>query len=477
MCGKRIETALALLAAAASLLSVPAPAEAAATIIVVNLDGPGEGFNDPTPAAPVGGNPGVTVGQQRFNTFQHAANLWGATLTSPATILVGAFFNPLPCTATAAVLGSAGPTLVFSDFSGATYANTWFHSALADKLFGSDLAPGFPDIGAIFNSDLGNAGCLTGNGWYYGLDNQHGPLIDLVTVVLHELAHGLGFSNFVDVATGANFLGFTDIYSKYTYDLTTSKFWAQMTDQERMASAINSRNVIWTGANVTAAAPGVLSLGTPVLKVIAPRELSGDYAIGPAAFGPPFYSPGVSGQLIQVQDTGGASLTDACEPLSDASARAVSGRIALIDRGTCTFTIKVKNAQNAGARAALIADTVAGSPPSGLGGTDPTITIPSGRITLILGNTLKDAQRFAFRPGNGVAVNLGVNKAVLAGADPGGRLLLNTPDPVEPGSSISHWDPIAFPNLLMEPAINADLTHSVSPPQDLTFRQLQDVGW
>jgi hypothetical protein len=42
---------------------------------------------------------------------------------------------------------------------------------------------------------------------------------------------------------------------------------------------------------------------------------------------------------------------------------------------------------------------------------------------------------------------------------------------------VSHWDTIAFPNLLMEPAINADLTHSVIPPQDLTFGQLQDIGW
>ena len=42
---------------------------------------------------------------------------------------------------------------------------------------------------------------------------------------------------------------------------------------------------------------------------------------------------------------------------------------------------------------------------------------------------------------------------------------------------MSHWDTSAIPNLLMEPSINADLTHSVIPPQDLTFRLLQDIGW
>jgi hypothetical protein len=47
---------------------------------------------------------------------------------------------------------------------------------------------------------------------------------------------------------------------------------------------------------------------------------------------------------------------------------------------------------------------------------------------------------------------------------------------VQPGSSISHWDPIAFPNQLMEPAINGDLTHQVSGV-DLTLALLRDIGW
>ncbi len=47
------------------------------------------------------------------------------------------------------------------------------------------------------------------------------------------------------------------------------------------------------------------------------------------------------------------------------------GKIPLIDRGTCTFVVKVKNAQNAGAAAAVVANNVAG-PPIGMGGADPT---------------------------------------------------------------------------------------------------------
>jgi hypothetical protein len=42
----------------ALLIAPPSTLQATATIIIVNNDGAGEGFNDPTPAAPVGGNPG-----------------------------------------------------------------------------------------------------------------------------------------------------------------------------------------------------------------------------------------------------------------------------------------------------------------------------------------------------------------------------------------------------------------------------------
>jgi hypothetical protein len=78
---------------------------------------------------------------------------------------------------------------------------------------------------------------------------------------------------------------------------------------------------------------------------------------------------------------------------------------------------------------------------------------------------------------NTVNATLGVNLAVLAGADPDGRALLFSPNPVQPGSSLSHWDPLTTPNQLMEPFINADLTHSVDLPEDLSVRQMTDIGW
>jgi len=66
---------------------------------------------------------------------------------------------------------------------------------------------------------------------------------------------------------------------------------------------------------------------------------------------------------------------------------------------------------------------------------------------------------------------------VLAGADASGRPLMFAPNPVQQGSSVSHWDSSELPNQLMEPNISSDLLHVVSTPNDLTFSLLKDIGW
>src|SRR5690554_3172870 len=86
------------LIAALALSCAAAASTQAATVIIINQNAPGVGFNDPTPVAPVGGNTGTTLGQQRLNAFQHAADIWGATLNSTVPIRVGAAFEPLACT-------------------------------------------------------------------------------------------------------------------------------------------------------------------------------------------------------------------------------------------------------------------------------------------------------------------------------------------------------------------------------------------
>jgi hypothetical protein len=466
---------LSFLAAGLILIVMPNRAQAAATIVIVNGNAPGVGFNDPTPTVPVGGNAGTTLGQQRLIAFQAAAAIWGANLNSGIPITILATMEPLSCTATSAVLGSAGPTEIWRFTAGAPFANTWYHFALANKIAGVDLDPATPQIRARFNSNLGNPGCLTGGYFYLGLDNNHGVLIDLVTVLLHEFAHGLGFSNVTSGTTGAFLAGIPAAWDHFLLDITTNKPWLNMTDAERVMSAINPRKVVWTGPNVTAFVPTVLAAGVPELTVSSPPTVAGIYEVGTASFGPALYSPGVTGELMPVVDTNPAG--PACTPLNAANTLAVSGKIALIDRGICSFTIKVKNAQNAGAIGVIIADNAAGAPPSGLGGTDPTVAIPSVRVSLADGSTLKAALQYRSRTHSGVFVTLGLNFGQRAGADVFGRMLLFTPNPFQSGSSVSHWDTIATPNQLMEPNINGDLTHSVTVPQDMTLQLLRDVGW
>ena len=314
---------------AACLAFTPLALRGAATITIVNADPPGIGFNDPTPVAPLGGNTGTTLGQQRLNAFQAAANKWGATLSSPVTIRIRAVWTALTCTPTSGVLGSAGATEVWRDFNNAPVANHWYGKAQANALSGSDLDSTTADISANFNINLGNPGCLSGIHFYLGLDDNHGSNIDLVTVLTHEFAHGLGFLTFTSGQTGAQFSGSPSIWDDFLLDNTTNKTWTLMSDAERAASALNSRHLVWNGGNVTSAIPQVLQ--------------------------------------------------------------------------------------------------------------------PQG--------------------------------SSFMGADALGRGLMYAPNPYQSGSSISHWDTSMFPNQLMEPVYNSDLTHEVTPPQDLTFPLLKDIGW
>ena len=435
-----------------------------AQIVIVNINAPNVGFNDPTPAAPVGGNSGTTLGQQRLIAFQHAAAIWGARLDSNVPIRIRAQFTPLG----AGVLGSAGPVSVVRDFPNAPLAGTWYHVALANKLAGVDLLPANDDINANFSTNFN---------FYLGLDNNHGALNDLVTVLLHEFAHGLGFSQFANLTTGALFSGFPDVYNTHLLDLTTGLHWNQMTNAQRLAAATNFGREVWDGGFVSAGVPNVLVFGTPGVLVTSPPAIAGPYQFGTAAFGPSIGNPSVTANIVAAvdpADAAGPATTDGCSAFTNAAA--VAGKIALIERGTCGFAQKARNATNAGAAAVIIynnAANVNAAPPGmaddGINGA--FVTIPTASIRRA------DGLSIIAQLGGGVIANLGVDPTVRAGADPQGRARVYAPFPVVGGSSISHYDTIAFKNLLMEPAINPDLTHKVKSPDDLTFELLRDVGW
>jgi hypothetical protein len=465
----RLRTALAATALLASLAS---SAFASATIVIINLDGPGEGFNDATPAAPVGGNPGTTVGAQRLNCFTQAANIWGSILTSSVTIQIQAAFNPLSCTATSAVLGSAGPRFVEFGAPGLEFSNYWYHEALACKEAGTDLTPlgdpGLPpgdngsDINAQFNSNLGQAGCLTGSGWYYGFDHNEGGLIDLLAVLLHEFGHGLGFSTTTSGTSGAYLNGppaLPALFDKFLFDETQSLHWDQNSAAQRVSSAINTNNLVWDGQQTNFEGPRFLSHAPELVVPFGSGLLPGNVA----TFGGAITLGGLTAQAILAVD-GTAPVNDACEPITNGAQ--LTGKIAVIDRGTCTFTSKVLNAQQHGAVGAILVNNVAGGfAPSG---TDATITIPVLALSQADGASLKTAIA-----GGPTTVTMRLSPTQISGLTANGHVKMFAPNPFQSGSSVSHFDVSLTPNALMEPAINPDLSSNI----DLTDAVFRDIGW
>ena len=124
---------------------------------------------------------------------------------------------------------------------------------------------------------------------------------------------------------------------------------------------------LWTGKGVDQVAIG-----------------STNYPAQGAVFGPPLDATGVTGTIVLAND-GVGTTTDACEALPSGSA---AGKIVLADRGSCAFVVKVKNAQNAGAVGAIIANN-AGDSIFTMGGTDATITIPAVFIGKTNGTAIK----------------------------------------------------------------------------------------
>lgn len=191
-------------------------------------------------------------------------------------------------------------------------------------------------------------------------------------------------------------------YTEYTHGLiyqwqsgalneSYSDIWGETVD------LINGRMDADEGDITAKRAVGVCSTHSPARPIVlinSPATIAKECEAGSASFGPKLDGTGITGDIALAVDDGqpapdgtpSPSTSDACTALTNGAA--VAGKVALVDRGACAFTIKVKNAQNAGALAVLVADNVEATP-SGMSGVDPAITIPSVRIRLSDGNLIK----------------------------------------------------------------------------------------
>ena len=122
---------------------------------------------------------------EAIQALEYAADIWAAHLSSTIPIKIEATWEDLGNN----VLGSAGPTYLYFLSGEGVVENTLYTIAQASALTGIDLATteaeGF-DIEVNINCSFNN--------WYFGTDmNTPAGLIDLVTVMVHEIGHGIGF--------------------------------------------------------------------------------------------------------------------------------------------------------------------------------------------------------------------------------------------------------------------------------------------
>ncbi len=228
------------------------------------------------------------------------------------------------------------------------------------RSFGRDS---FDGAGATMDS-IFNRGYSCPNASWNGTFISFCPGFTTDDVTAHEWSHA--YTQYTD--------GLIYAWQSGALNESYSDIWGETVDR------INNRETDSPDNPRSETACSTFSPPRGVVTVDSPASIAADYPAQSAAFGPPLSTTGVSGSVIAT------SPANACTTITNAAD--VAGKIALVDRGTCTFVVKVKNAQNAGAVAVIVANNAPAGLP-GMGGTDATITIPSVGITQSDGNTIK----------------------------------------------------------------------------------------
>ncbi len=183
--------------------------------------------------------------------FAYAADIWESLIVSTVQIEVDACWSPLGTN----VLGSAGAVNIGRNFDGAPQDGTWYPIALINAMTDADQNGTSSEIKANFSSNFTN--------WYFGTDGSPAwNEYDFVSVVLHEIGHGLGFAGSMTVDTGAGRGYFGYFGDPYIYDLQAENgagnnlITTFSSGSTALGSQLVSGDVFNAGLNVTNANDG-----------------------------------------------------------------------------------------------------------------------------------------------------------------------------------------------------------------------------
>ena len=200
--------------------------------------------------------------------FQYAVDILETEITSSVQIEIVATWEPLAT----GVLGSAGPVNFFRNISNEPVANSWYPVALANKLAGSDLDTDNPDISASFNSDFSS--------WYFGTDGNT-PIgeYDFVSVVMHEIIHGLGFVGSMQVTVNSGAWGYNTgyplIYDRFTVNGSDQLLISSFTNPSvALGDQLKSGDLFFNGSSAVIAEGGT----NPKLYAPASWEAGSSYS-------------------------------------------------------------------------------------------------------------------------------------------------------------------------------------------------------
>lgn len=127
--------------------------------------------------------------------FQRAVDIWETKISSTVTITVNANFENLGSSST--MLASGGPFRFVSCSTSCPIGvrkSVWYPIAIFNKFSKSDNDPENPDIQLRLNRRF--------ESWHFGASEAPGNKIDLTSVALHALGHGLGFAGGASVSGG-----------------------------------------------------------------------------------------------------------------------------------------------------------------------------------------------------------------------------------------------------------------------------------